>query len=267
MIDNLPAAEKLKALNRLSFDKGLAQAGYQLRKLESGEWEVTGPDGSQGTVEPRGVFVSGLDALIPLEIHYRNPADQEDFLVSMRFEDGDWRIKEVAPLGPWNGKDLESALAQKFDPARANEAAAVRSVLVIAGAVARYAMTFPDRGYPANLHVLCSSGNPEQKQPGDQQSDDEVAPEPPQYSPEHAGGILEGPYCEEPLVLNGYRFNYTLLNSGAGLEHPWETGAFQLSASPLEFGRTGSRSFFLDRNGLHVTDDNRPANENDPGSR
>jgi len=70
-------------------------------------------------------------------------------------------------------------------------------------------------------------------------------------SPEHAF-ILES--LTEPLVRDGYVFRYART-----------TGTrYQITASPVEFGRSGGRNFFIDESAIiRVTSDDRAATERD----
>jgi oxalate decarboxylase/phosphoglucose isomerase-like protein (cupin superfamily) len=82
-----------------------------------------------------------------------------------------------------------------------------------------------------------------------------------QPSPDHAM-LLDLAFSTEPLVRNGYEFRYTLINAGnlEGTE-----GRYQITATPVEFGKTGSRSFFTDQTAvLRFTTENRPSNADDP---
>jgi len=70
-------------------------------------------------------------------------------------------------------------------------------------------------------------------------------------SPEHAF-ILES--LTEPLVRDGYVFRYART-----------TGTrYQITASPVEFGRSGGRNFFIDESAIiRVTSEDRPATQRD----
>ena len=70
-------------------------------------------------------------------------------------------------------------------------------------------------------------------------------------SPEHAF-ILES--LTEPLARDGYVFRYART-----------TGTrYQITASPVELGRSGGRNFFIDESAIiRVTSDDRAATERD----
>jgi hypothetical protein len=48
---------------------------------------------------------------------------------------------------------------------------------------------------------------------------------------------------------------------GDGGEHGW--GSYEITATPVEFGKTGSKNYLANPN-LHVTSQNRPATDDDP---
>jgi hypothetical protein len=64
----------------------------------------------------------------------------------------------------------------------------------------------------------------------------------------------------EPIVNSGYIFNYALTDPG-------QPGNFALTASPLEYGKTGTLSFFIDATCvLRSTSENREARKDDPAA-
>jgi hypothetical protein len=63
------------------------------------------------------------------------------------------------------------------------------------------------------------------------------------------------------LIKNGYIFKYLLTSVGDGHEHGW--GSYEITATPVEFGKTGSKNYLANPN-LHVTSQNRPATDDDP---
>ncbi|HET6935253.1 MAG TPA: hypothetical protein VFI72_10470, partial [Candidatus Angelobacter sp.] len=116
------------------------------------------------------------------------------------------------------------------------EAAAMDMLRGINGAEKKYAATYKS-GFSATLKAL--SGLPTD-QPG----------------PDHAL-LLDPAMASTPAVKSGYVFRYTQLDSSH----------YQVTASPVEFGKTGAKSFFMDENGqIRVTSEDREAGRNDSQS-
>lgn len=99
-----------------------------------------------------------------------------------------------------------------------------------------------------------------------------LAPPPPgeQIDCQHIGTIVD-PYWVETLLApsaagdkGGYHFTY----QPAALGPPEQSGhitSYTLSARPIEYGRTGKRSFFMDESGvIRLTIKDRPATPHDP---
>lgn len=70
---------------------------------------------------------------------------------------------------------------------------------------------------------------------------------------DHAGLIEQE--LASTHVQSGYKFEYQRTS----------VDSYQITARPLEFGKSGSRNFFADESGvIRVTDEDRPATVNDP---
>lgn len=75
--------------------------------------------------------------------------------------------------------------------------------------------------------------------------------------------LLDKTFAAGPLVKDGCRFRYLRTKIGSG--DPTDSGSYEITAEPVEFGSTGSKSYFMNDGGLlHVTSENRPATEDDP---
>jgi hypothetical protein len=123
-------------------------------------------------------------------------------------------------------------LLQEILPAKRNEAAAASLLRMLNTALTKYSRTYPYVGYAATLRALSGT---EGVQP----------------SPEHAF-ILES--LTDPLVRDGYTFQYNRISG----TH------YQITASPLEFGKSGGKNFFSDETGaIHFTPEDRPATDRD----
>jgi hypothetical protein len=76
-----------------------------------------------------------------------------------------------------------------------------------------------------------------------------------------SGPLLDESFAAEPLIKNGYIFQYLLTSVGDGQQQGW--GSYEITATPVEFGKTGSKSYLANPN-PHVTSQNRPATDDDP---
>ena len=160
-------------------------------------------------------------AFLPVEL--RDATDSTDaslIQVTMGLvrENGEWKILSLGVVL----LDLPS-LELEWDSAEAdkNEQAAIESLKDIADAVQNYRRKF------ARLPDSLSSLGP------------------PLHGPANpdASGLLDPDLAAG--MRNGYSFRYVILGA-SGLGAP---AKFQLAATPLTYGRTGHRSFFLDANG------------------
>ncbi|MGC2696250.1 MAG: hypothetical protein WA738_10720, partial [Candidatus Angelobacter sp.] len=76
--------------------------------------------------------------------------------------------------------------------------------------------------------------------------------------------MLDASFAEDPLIKNGYRFRY--LHTDVGTGEPGNVGNFEITAVPVEFGKTGTKtkSYFINNNSLRATTENRPPTVEDP---
>jgi len=123
-----------------------------------------------------------------------------------------------------------------------NEVAAAETIRILKGALQRYASRFPKTGFPFHLRTLTISTEPENIYTGNEP-------------------LLDESFTADPLIKNGYVFQYLLTSVGDGGEHGW--GSYEITATPVEFGKTGSKNYLANPN-LHVTSQNRPATDDDP---
>ncbi|HZD93598.1 MAG TPA: hypothetical protein VE133_05045 [Candidatus Sulfotelmatobacter sp.] len=77
----------------------------------------------------------------------------------------------------------------------------------------------------------------------------------------HDSFALDDSFAEDPLIKDGYCFRY--LNTRTGTGEPGDFGTFEISAVPVEFGKTGSRSFLATGTTIYATTQNRPATDED----
>ena len=103
-IEVLPKLQKQQVMEQL-----LDMKNTQLRRLlrssrrnDSEGWEILDGDGnSKGKVRLANAFISGVEALLPLELDLSDGT--QDFIVTMHLEDDEWRIDD---FGPWEKNDL-----------------------------------------------------------------------------------------------------------------------------------------------------------------
>ncbi len=268
-ISRLGPMDKAALEQQIVVPRLLPLFGYNLQKRADGSgWEFQ----FRGQAEPeivrvKATFYAGGEALLLLR---SNDEDYPLGLVSMRSEDGEWRITD---FGFAHMEGIEARLAQKLRPGAAQEAEIVGELQTIQAALIEYAGIYPEVGYPERLAavgpapkndassaiaVTLSSAAEEIGEKGERSA----MKRPPA---DHAE-LLDSSYLAEPLVKHGYRIRYTLIAAhGGGGDDEDSRGRYSITAMPVEFGKTGSRSFYTDETGaIHVTEDNREATVYDP---
>src|SRR5262249_13434013 len=224
-------------LDKMVISKMMESEGKTLRRSGDGSgWEVAGADGKiEGTFRVRGTFTSGVDALVPLEI--QRGRDSLTVLIGLRLEDGAWRITEA---GEWQSKKLEDTLLHQEATEKGGDASAESTLRTLTTALVTYTATYPETGYPYSLRGLSGREGEE-------------------ASFNHAM-LIDPSWLEDPVTKDGYGFRYTLIDSGAGKTD----GRWQITATPVESGKPGLRSFFTDQTAvIRYTSESRPANEQD----
>jgi hypothetical protein len=163
------------------------------------------------------------DNMAFMPVHLRDATDSTDASViqvnmGLVREDGEWKILSLGLVL----LDLPS-LELEWDSAEAdkNEAAAIDSLKGIAEAIEAYR-----RAYTHLPDSLPSLG-------------------PPLHGPAsaQAAGLVDSDLSTG--IKNGYSFRFVIVGA-SGLGAP---AKFELAATPLNYGRTGHRSFFLDSTG------------------
>lgn len=214
--------------------------GCSVRPAHDSEgWEILDEDGnSKGKVRLANAFISGVEALLPLELEFSGST--QDFIVTMHLEDNEWRIDD---FGPWEKNDLGlGKLLHQPTEMEQNETAAKETIRSLIGALQRYASRFPTMGFPFNLQILTTP----------MESQNVYAGKEP---------LLDKSFAAEPLIKNGYIFHYLLTRVGDG--NLRGSGSYEITATPVEFGKTGSKNYLANPN-LHVASQNRPAAPDDP---
>jgi hypothetical protein len=238
-IEVLPKLQKQLIMDQLLKMKKTELRGCSVRPAHDSEgWEILDGDGkSKGKVRLANAFISGLDALLPLELDLSGGT--QDFIVRMHLEGDEWRIDD---FGPWEKNDLGLAkLLHQPTEMEKNEVAATETINTLTQALNYYISRFVQIGYPSSLRALTTT----------------------MISGYHGGRsspLLDESYAAEPLIKDGYVFEYLLTRAG-GVESDW--GSYEIIAIPVEFGKTGSKSYLANPS-LHVTSQNRPATDDDP---
>jgi hypothetical protein len=242
-IEVLPRLQKQQVMEQLLEMKTTQLGGCSVRPAHDSEgWEILDGDGnSKGKVKLANAFISGVDALLPLELELSD--GPQVFIVTMHLENDEWRIDD---FGTWAKNDLGlGKLLHQPTEMEKNEAAARETITTLERALNQYASRFPGMGYPFDLRILTTPVEEENIY---------GAQEP----------LLDDSFAAEPLIKNGYIFQYLLTSAGSGYQRGW--GSYEITAIPVEFGETGSKNYLANPT-LHVTSQNRPAAEDDPASQ
>jgi hypothetical protein len=240
-IEVLPRAQKQLVLDYLLTLKISHLRGCTIRPAHASDgWEIFDAEGAgKGTVTISNAFISGVDAILPLQIMVGG--DLHVFIVTMHLEGDEWRLDD---FGPWEKTDLAlGKLLHQPTEMENNEEAALQTLSVIASGLQHYARANPRLGYPSSVRDLTSQQN---------QNNAYLRPV-----------FLDESFADEPLIKDGYRFRY--LHTGTGSGDSGNPGLYEIIATPVEFGKTGTKNYFLDQHGMHATAENRPATEDDPG--
>jgi hypothetical protein len=239
-IEVLPRLQKQQVMEQLLEMKTTQLGGCSVRPAHDSEgWEILDGDGnSKGKVKLANAFISGVDALLPLELELSD--GPQVFIVTMHLENDEWRIDD---FGPWAKNDLGlGKLLHQPTEIEKNEAAARETITTLERALNQYASRFPGMGYPFDLRILTTPVEEENIY---------GAQEP----------LLDDSFAAEPLIKNGYIFQYLLTSAGSGYQRGW--GNYEITATPVEFGKTGAKNYLASPS-FHVTTQNRPATDEDP---
>ncbi len=241
-IEELPHQARLQVLQKLLELKSSEFNGCTVRRVaDSSAWEIVDQNGNtKGKVKLADTFISGLDAMLPLE--FSGPAGPQMFIVTMHLEGDDWRI---ADFGPWEKSDPElRRLVHQPSEMERNDAAARSALERVGRAVGNYAAQHADVGFPRTLRPLTM-----------------MPPHPAELPARFYPPLLEPAFADDPAVANGYEFRYLLTMPGDGAS---SYGAFEITADPVEYGKTGSIHYLTGDSGvIHCTKEDRPATQDD----
>lgn len=255
-------AQKTAAISELLPSRQITKNGLKLTRREDGSgWELTGPRGEGGSIRLVKTFISGADAIVLLQPRERkktapaaensgeeprkqpeaatepepDPSNSREgmFFLMMRLDDGEWRLISAGG-GEFRSFESTGFLNSLTRGDRGAESAAVSRMRTILTCLITYSSSYPEVGLPPSLKELSGAAG--------------SAP-----SADHAM-LMDPSLMEDKLVYAGYEFRYARLDR----EH------FRMTAMPVEYGKTGTRSFFADDSGvIRTTTENRTPNEND----
>ncbi len=167
------------------------------------------------------------------------PDSPRDLVVWMRFEEGEWRVTS-AQFVDSRGIDLDSPEFVKnlrHNRAAVYESSALGAIRSINTACVTYASTYPDVGFPPKLDALGGAD----REPTSEHSE-----------------LLDSSLTSSPYERSGYRFSYHPVGGSP-------TERYTATARPIQFGTTGTRSFFTDESGvIRWTEEDREPTIDDP---
>jgi hypothetical protein len=242
----LTASERQAFEARLRFVDGFRRMGMEVSVPEDGRslLVVARSDTARGfELRVQHETIGGADAVLELSLEGMDHGSQRA-LLWMKLEDGEWRVTELEWLEGRYGFVVfdDARFLDRFrNPELKELESSVQSTLFqISYALQNYASTFPEVGYPADLSVLGPS------------------PEEEESSSEHAGDLQQS-LAANSFQKDGYEFHYELRRGG-------KDGAYSIVARPIQYGRRGNQSFYLDETEvIRATRENRePTAEDEP---
>jgi hypothetical protein len=244
-IRHLDSISRAELESNLPIGKILQKQGITTRVPDDGSsllvFENTS---SNDTIEVRvqREISNGVDALVEIGLSKKSGEGDLNLRVRMQMEDGEWRVDEIERSG-YGGKSLlvdDSRLLDRFrrGPQQVNESSAIGRLRTLNTALLTYVNMYGEIGFPSDLAVL--SVQQEGMEPNPVQA-----------------GLLQADMAKNSFTSEGYLFNYTQRGDGA-------QGAYSVSARPVEFGKTGTSSFYTDESGvIRSTGEDREANVED----
>src|SRR5258706_2127972 len=187
-------------------------------------------------------ITTGADAVLRFTLRWQVTRSSE-VLVWTRFEDGEWRIRELSPGVFGAGIRFDSPdFVERFRNRRQkqNESATVSTLYTLGYALRRYAEFRPDVGFPDDLSALA--------EPLSADADDASATD----------SFLDTDMAHNDFVHGGYHYRYQPIHSGP-------QGSYRITARPVDPGKSGRFAYFTDESQeLHQTREDREATLDDP---
>ena len=241
-IEDLPKPVKQRVMDSLLQMKTAQFNGCTVKRADDSDaWVLVDSEGqSRGKITLAAAFISGVNAMLPLR--FQGPNGTQTYIVSMHLDGDDWRIDD---FGPWDKRytELKDLLHQPSEMEK-NNTSAEETLGRMRNALSVYANQSPQDGYPHRLLPLTVRQR-----------------DLPEAMERLVRPLLEPAFAKDPAVLNGYEFRYLLTLPGNG---PGTPGEFEITASPVEFGKTGSHHYLMTQSGsVSCTTEDRPAAEDD----
>jgi hypothetical protein len=157
-----------------------------------------------------------------------------DVEIWMKLEHGEWRVTELPDPNGYDRIDLENpeTIDEIVHAAiHANEQSAIANLVSLVWALVSYSAGHSEM--PGKIDVLGS----------------------PDADPSRERAMLIDPELASTHAQSGYKFNYQRTS----------IDSFQITAIPLDFGKSGGKNFFVDESRvIRFTTEDRPATANDP---
>jgi hypothetical protein len=192
-------------------------------------------DWDSGYAFVRREIINGAEAME--EVAFCTKGDSGTCRSSMMFlklQEGEWRLSEIAGgfgRGGANFEDPNYLAGLDAAPANANESSAVGTLRTYNTSIIAYETSFPEQGVPNSAADLGSRDG--QQEP----------------TPDHAMLVDNALACSESLCIkSGYSLQY----------HRVSNDEYFITARPVTYGETGTRSFYTDASGvIRATSENR----------
>lgn len=256
----LSASERSTCEQKLLVGKTIQAQGSQVEVPEDGHALLvrqSGESGESAELRVQRELIGGADAVLQLVLA-TGDRNNEEALVWMRFEQGEWRVTEVQWLGFRSSRLVvdDPAFVEQFRrPAQKEEETSAINVLhTLHWALMLYAGRYPESGLPDDLAVL---GHPDA--PPSEASDEEGEFSDHDLSSADHAGLVDNNMAANQFESDGYVFRYELRSGGP-------EGEYFVIARPKGHGEVATRSFYLDQSGrIRGTEENRdPTVDDDP---
>jgi hypothetical protein len=243
-IAELTPEQKRKLGRDLLLARNLENEGANVSRSDDPTVLFTMQEKKDGGREPGQMSLKrricdGYESLLMLSLKLKSDED-ESFMVWLKYEEGSWRVTELQDSSSRNSIEFdERTLLSGYveSTVGGNESSAEGMLRTYNTALVTYRANYPDRGLPYNLEMLGFDPNDE----------------PTAY---HAA-LVSTSYVKAPYEISGYRFNYAVVNDDPGR-------VYTITARPLQFGKSGNRSFYTDDSGvIRTTSEDREATKDD----
>lgn len=246
LVNAFPRQEKNKIEKALLISKRLEEEEkIKLEKKPDGSWVLNARENERLSIRLQNSFISGTDALLVIQVKEGKDTNSNTsspelklMIVGMTLQEGDWRLVR---FGEWDGRELQAKdLLRELGSSTPYQDMAPNILRALNTAFITYCVNYPKARFPGTFDALA----------GDRKSE---------ATADHAM-LLDNSFAGSSITRNGYQFHYTLLDAN----NEKCDGRYRITATPVEFGTTGTKSFFTDQTAIiRFTVENREANEND----